>query len=315
MRPAVVAALPSLLVFTVSCAPTSTALPTPEPTGSAAVTQVAPVPTVPQPSERTGATPCPTIEPTIQPLVEREEETDAVRFTILYDNNAHDPALETDWGFACLAELDHATVLFDTGGDGPTLLDNMETLGVDPQAIDAVALSHNHGDHTGGLDALLDTGARPTVYVPASFPSAFKRDVAARTELVEVTGPAEILAGVHTTGEIGSSIVEQALVVETDAGPVVLTGCAHPGIVSMVRGAKEVAPGDVALVVGGFHLRSASRRRVGQIIDALRELGVERVAPTHCTGDEARQMFAEAFGDDCTLAGVGQTFRIGGRGE
>jgi 7,8-dihydropterin-6-yl-methyl-4-(beta-D-ribofuranosyl)aminobenzene 5'-phosphate synthase len=239
------------------------------------------------------------------------EEEQAVKFTVVYDNNKHDRALRTAWGFACWVEVGEATVLFDTGGDPGTLLSNMAKLDLDPQAIDAVVLSHIHGDHTGGLAGLLDTGIRPTVYVPAAFPASFKADLRARTELVEVTGSTEILAGVYTSGQVGSGIVEQALVVETGAGLVVVTGCAHPGIVEMVRQAKKAAAGEVALVMGGFHLGSASQDQIEGIIAALRQLGVQRIAPCHCTGDRARQMFADAYGTDCTLAGVGWMTRMG----
>jgi 7,8-dihydropterin-6-yl-methyl-4-(beta-D-ribofuranosyl)aminobenzene 5'-phosphate synthase len=239
-----------------------------------------------------------------------------VTFTIVYDNNAYDTSLRTAWGFACLVEIREARVLFDTGGNGEILLGNMERLGIDPQALDAVVLSHAHGDHTDGLGALLETGAKPTVYVPASFSAAFKDGVSAQTELVEVTAPIEIVPGVRTTGEVGSGIIEQALVVRTDEGLVVITGCAHPGVVEMVRAAKEtVASGvaaDVFLVMGGFHLGDAGRSQIQGIIADFGDLGVQRVAPCHCTGDGARQMFAEAFGDNCTLAGVGQVFLVGG---
>jgi 7,8-dihydropterin-6-yl-methyl-4-(beta-D-ribofuranosyl)aminobenzene 5'-phosphate synthase len=140
--------------------------------------------------------------------------------------------------------------------------------------------------------------------------------VSAQTELVEVTAPIEIVPGVRTTGEVGSGIIEQALVVRTDEGLVVITGCAHPGVVEMVRAAKEtVASGvaaDVFLVMGGFHLGDAGRSQIQGIIADFGDLGVQRVAPCHCTGDGARQMFAEAFGDNCTLAGVGQVFLVGG---
>jgi 7,8-dihydropterin-6-yl-methyl-4-(beta-D-ribofuranosyl)aminobenzene 5'-phosphate synthase len=245
------------------------------------------------------------------------EEIDLVTFTIVYDNVAsgnstHNPSLRTNWGFSCMVETGEAMVLFDTGGDGTILLDNMEKLGFDPQAIDIVVLSHIHGDHTGGLRDLLDTGARPVVYVPASFSESFKAPVRAQTELAEVTGPIEVLPGVHTTGEVGSRIVEQALVVETEQGLVIVTGCAHPGIVEMVRRAKETVDGDIALVMGGFHLGDVSERQLDGIIADLRELGVQQVAPSHCTGGRAREAFAEAYGDDCTLAGVGQQFVMPG---
>jgi 7,8-dihydropterin-6-yl-methyl-4-(beta-D-ribofuranosyl)aminobenzene 5'-phosphate synthase len=239
------------------------------------------------------------------------EEVEVVRFTIAYDNNAYDPALRTAWGFSCLVELGEATVLFDTGGDSPTLLGNMATLGLDPLAIDAVVLSHIHGDHVGGLAGLLDLGARPAVYVPAAFPDSFKDGVRARTDLVEVVEPLEVLPGVYTTGEVGSGIVEQALVVETGDGAVVVTGCAHPGIVKMVRRAQAPVRGDLALVVGGFHLGGADPGQIETVITGLRQLGVQRVAPCHCTGDQARRMFADAFGADCIITGVGGVITVG----
>ena len=129
-----------------------------------------------------------------------------------------------------------------------------------------------------------------------------------------MTDPLEILPGVHTTGEMSktrASIIEQALVVETEQGLVVVTGCAHPGVVEMVRRAKEAVGGDVALVMGGFHLGDASGRQLDDIIADFRELGVQQVAPSHCTGDRAREVFAEAYGDGCILPGVGHVFVVG----
>jgi 7,8-dihydropterin-6-yl-methyl-4-(beta-D-ribofuranosyl)aminobenzene 5'-phosphate synthase len=233
-----------------------------------------------------------------------------VTFTVVYDNNQHDPALRTDWGFSCWVETGERVTLFDTGGDGGILLDNMAALDLDPQAIEAVVLSHIHGDHTGGLARLLDTGVEPIVYVPAAFPASFKAEVRARTQLVEVTGAAEIAPGIYTTGQVGSRIVEQALAVQTEAGWVVVTGCAHPGIVEMVRRAQEITEGDVVRVMGGFHLGSASKGQIERIVAAFQEMGVRQVAPCHCTGDRARRILSDAYGADCTLAGVGSVTRM-----
>lgn len=225
--------------------------------------------------------------------------------TVVYDNNTYDPRLQTAWGFSCLVEAGEATILFDTGGDGAILLGNMATLGSDPQSIEAVVLSHIHGDHTGGLRDLLGAGARPTIYVPRSFPARFKAEVRSLTTLVEVTGLAEILPGIYTTGEVGSGIVEQALAVETPEGLVVITGCAHPGVVEMVRRAKQIGEDEVYLVLGGFHLGGASQRKIRRIIADLRALGVRRVAPCHCTGDKAIKAFADTFGADFIQNGAG----------
>ena len=231
-------------------------------------------------------------------------------FRIVYDNNAHAGALQMEWGFACVVETEEGEVLFDTGGSSQVLLDNMERMGVDPQAMDAVVLSHEHGDHVDGLPGLLDLGVAPPVYVPAEFASSFKDRVRARTELVEVSTPTEVLPGIYATGRVGSGIVEQALVVETADGLVVVTGCAHPGVVAMVRRAKEIVPGEVALVMGGFHLSDASASKVEGIVADFRQLGVRQVAPCHCTGDRARETFAEAYGEGYFAAGVGWVMSI-----
>jgi len=274
------------------------------------------------PTEMPGPTltPTKTPDPTLTPEVTQlpplpEEGGTTVTFTVVYDNNGYDPDLRTAWGFSCWVEAGEATVLFDTGGDSATLLDNLAKLDLDPHEIDAVVLSHVHGDHTGGLAGLLATGIRPTVYVPSAFPESFKADVRARTDLVEVTGPLEISPGVYTAGQVGSSIIEQALVVQTTAGWVVVTGCAHPGIVEMVRRAKAVTDGQVVLAMGGFHLGGASKRQIEDIIAELRAIDVQRLAPCHCTGDQARRMFVDAYGPECTLAGVGWAVGIDPYGE
>lgn len=238
----------------------------------------------------------------------KAERSGTMRITTLYDNKTLEPSLTSAWGFACLLGDD---LLFDTGGDAGTLLSNMERLGIDPTAIETVVLSHAHADHTGGLGGLLNTGARPKVYVLRSFPQRFKSRVRSLTELVEVAGPMEIQPGIHTTGGVGRGIAEQALAVETAEGLVVITGCAHPGVVKMVRRAKERVGGEVALVIGGFHLGSAGRRQIERIIADFRDMGVRKAAPCHCTGDQAIDMFAQEYGDDFIKVGAGRVIAVG----
>lgn len=237
-----------------------------------------------------------------------------VKLIVVYDNNAYTESvvagLRTDWGFACWVETGDSTVLFDTGGNGAILMNNLNRLGLDPAAIDAVVLSHAHGDHTGGLTALLDAGVRPAVYLLDTFPAGFKQAVRNRTALVEISGPAEVVPGVHTTGRVDGEIPEEALIVESSDGLLVITGCAHPGVVNMVRRAREAVEGEVALVVGGYHLGSASQAEIRKVAEGLAALGVQRVAPCHCSGDLARAIFSEGWGAECLLPGVGWDYLI-----
>jgi len=288
-------------------------VPSPTATKTALPPTVTPVPPTETPSPTDTPGPTATSKPTTLPLTPSatSKEVRDLRITIVYDNNAYDPRLRTAWGFAAFVEYGDHVLLFDTGGDSDTLLDNMAKLDLDPQRVEAVVLSHIHGDHTGGLQGLLDTGASPTVYVPAAFPAAFKEGVRARTDLVEVSGPLEILPGVHSTGPLGALIVEQALVIETRKGIVVITGCAHPGIVRMVRQARKVVKDRVALAMGGFHLGSSNQSQIERVITDFRQLDVKQVSPTHCTGEKAIAMFAAEYGDDYIQGGAGRVIVIG----
>ena len=238
--------------------------------------------------------------------------------TILYDNNEYDERLKTAWGFSCLVERGDLTLLFDTGGDAPTLLSNMATLELDPAEMDIVLLSHIHGDHIGGLGGLLTVNDKLTAYVPRSFPASFKAQVKAHAHLVEVQEPMEIAEGIYTTGEMGRGILEQSLVLVTRQGLVVITGCAHPGIVSIVEKAgevpspKEITGGEVHLVMGGFHLGGASKAAIEGIVEDFQRLGVQKVAPCHCSGDLARSVFERVYGEDFILVGVGRELKIEG---
>jgi 7,8-dihydropterin-6-yl-methyl-4-(beta-D-ribofuranosyl)aminobenzene 5'-phosphate synthase len=233
------------------------------------------------------------------------------RITVVYNNVPHAPGLATAWGFAALVESGGHTVLFDTGGDGPTLLANLAQLNVEPAPVEAIVLSHIHGDHTGGLDDFLARHSRLTVYLPRSFPAAFRDAVERRGARVETVGGARhLFASFHSTGELGDGTKEQALIVETAAGLVVITGCAHPDIVEIARAARATLGKDIHLLMGGFHLlgRGADRNRA--TIAALRRLGVRKVAPSHCTGDEAIALFREAWKDDFIDGGVGAVIEL-----
>jgi 7,8-dihydropterin-6-yl-methyl-4-(beta-D-ribofuranosyl)aminobenzene 5'-phosphate synthase len=236
-----------------------------------------------------------------------------LNLTVVYDKNPYDERLETRWGFSCLVEGPEKTILFDVGGEGSVLLRNMEKLGVDPKAIDLVVLSHIHGDHIGGLPVFLKENPDVTVYMPRSFPMRAKEGVlAVGARVVEVGGPTKICKDVYSTGELGDWLKEESLVVKTSKGLVVITGCAHPGIVRIVKKAREMLETEVFLALGGFHLGGMSSQGLGEIVNEVRGQGVKNVAPCHCSGDLARRLFKEVYGENFVLTGVGKRIKIEG---
>jgi 7,8-dihydropterin-6-yl-methyl-4-(beta-D-ribofuranosyl)aminobenzene 5'-phosphate synthase len=237
------------------------------------------------------------------------DTTGPIRITILYDNTIFDKRLTADWGFSALIEYGPYTILFDTGYNGEILKGNIELLNIDVDSIDIIVLSHEHLDHIGGLDEVLDMGISPKVYIPAAFPDDFKNRFSARTELIEVINPVEMIPGVYSTGQLGSTIVEQGLILATQEGyNMVITGCAHPGIVRMVRESKDVVNGEISYVLGGFHLGGKSYYQVEQIVDQFRDFGVVHISPAHCTGENAITWFKNLYGDKCFEAGAGREF-------
>jgi len=235
-----------------------------------------------------------------------------VVITIVYDDHPLDKRLQTGFGFACVIQGLPDAILFDTGGRGELLLSNMAAMGIQPRQIDSVVLSHAHGDHTGGLHDFLQAHRQVRVFVPRAFPSGFKQDVRqSGAELVETERPCRLCEGAWTTGMLKRGIEEQGLYLTTSEGLLVITGCAHPGVVNMAEAARCHAGRPVFAVLGGFHMGGASVDEIHRVVRDLREMGVQQVAPCHCSGEKTRRLMKEAFREGYLPSGVGAQFAFG----
>jgi len=231
---------------------------------------------------------------------------DTIGLTVVYDNYLAGEGLQTAHGFACVIQTGDEVVLFDTGSSGQVLLQNMDELGIDPLRIGAAVLSHMHWDHTGGLDAVLAVHPGMTVYAPAAFSSLYLEDLRPRAgAVVETTQSRRVAGHLCTTDVIEDPLVEQAVYVRTADGIVVITGCAHPGVVELARSAQRTSGEPIDAVLGGFHMLDMSPAEIARVIADLKELGVRRAGPCHCSGDATRDAMREAFGDTYLDIGVG----------
>ncbi|MDY6824499.1 MAG: MBL fold metallo-hydrolase [Thermodesulfobacteriota bacterium] len=184
-----------------------------------------------------------------------------MKATIIYDNTAWDQRLTPDWGFACLVEAHGRSILFDTGARGDVLLANMAALAISPADIEAVVISHDHWDHTGGLDAFLSRQPA-NIYIPASCRTMSDRAVV-------IGDMTKIFDNIYSTGELRN--IEQSLTIKTDKGIVVIAGCSHSGVDTILKSAAAIGP--VYALIGGLHGFSN--------FGALEDLSM--VCPTHCT--------------------------------
>jgi 7,8-dihydropterin-6-yl-methyl-4-(beta-D-ribofuranosyl)aminobenzene 5'-phosphate synthase len=234
-----------------------------------------------------------------------------LRIKVIFDNVRYAKQLETAWGFSCIIEGMPQVILFDTGLDGNILLANMTKMGIDPRNVNAVFLSHIHGDHIGGLGVFLQQNPRVTVYLPASFPASFKKSITATgAEVRALDKPEKLFDKVYTTGELDSWIKEQSLVIDTPKGLVIVTGCAHPGVIQIVSHTKNWLQKEVYLLMGGFHLGGEPLGELQRVAEELKKLGVQKVAPSHCTGEPARKLFRQLWGQNFIESGVGAVIEL-----
>ena len=239
-------------------------------------------------------------------------ENKPITLRIICDDKLIDSQMKPGFGFSCLVTLPEANILFDTGSKAEILLNNMEQLQVNPEQINAVVLSHEHPDHVGGLVGFLKKKSSLPVYIPKSFSDDIKSSIrTAGAKVVEIFQPEEIFSGVFTTGELGNNIKEQSLILKSSEGLILITGCSHPGILNIIRIVKSQFPNDkLYLVIGGFHLQEETAEQLKLIINSFQDLGVINVAPCHCSGSEARELFRQTFGNGYIDVGEGTVLNL-----
>lgn len=270
---------------------------------------------------------------------------DSTRITVLYDAFGERPDLRQDWGYAALVEHEGRRILFDTGNDSEFFRHNVETLSVDLSSLDAVVISHRHGDHTDGLRYLLTINPNVRVFVASDeyfggpTPQAFFRNSVAslpsrmryfngavpeiiphgtpwkHAHLTRVVAEMEIAPGIKVVsnvsrGESFRETPELSLVIDTPEGQIVLVGCSHPGIEHILE-SVEAKTRPVRLVVGGLHWVMLTRTEVERLSTSLRdEWKVGAVAPGHCTGEFGFAELSRLFGTNYVYAGVGTALRL-----
>lgn len=205
------------------------------------------------------------------------------------------------WGISFLIDDD---VLFDTFGDAKVFLDNLARTKIDATKIRHIVISHDHWDHLAGLWPFLEKHKNVTVYICPGFSQETKKRIASfGVRVVEAASLTEIKKGIYTTGQIkgvcgGQDIDEQAIIVKTERGLAVVTGCAHPGLEVIVSEVKKYFDEPAYLIVGGFHLKDVSRKEIEHIALRLKASGVQKVVPLHCTGKVAQGIFKKLFKED-----------------
>ena len=242
-------------------------------------------------------------------------------------------------------------ILMDTGASPEVTLHNFALLEIDPADLDMIILSHGHYDHTGGLVGVLGDVhrripvlAHPQIFSPKLKISPFLKYIglpfsrakaeAAGAVFLLSRSPVPLAEGLTTTGEVkrdepletvegfwtvrngqycqDSILDDQALVANVDGkGLVVISGCAHAGIINTVRQAQRITGiKEVYAVIGGFHLSSVIPERVEATAKSLGRFDPEVVRPGHCTGQRAVSRLQEVLGDRCQPLSCGDVIDL-----
>ena len=244
-----------------------------------------------------------------------------MKITVLVEDTVRTDirGLRSEHGLSLLIEHAGKRILFDVGQSNQ-FLSNADMLGVSLEAIDALILSHGHYDHTGGLPFAIKRWGGKGVKLIAH-PDVFKRKVrkngeeigspitkdeaAAAFDLVLSSDVFSVSDSIHFTGVVprkfedpgticyhykGDARVpdpvhdDGSIILDTEKGSVVVTGCAHAGIVNVARFAERFRNQAVYALVGGFHLVDATDDRLAHVIEAFKQMKIKELFPGHCTG-------------------------------
>jgi 7,8-dihydropterin-6-yl-methyl-4-(beta-D-ribofuranosyl)aminobenzene 5'-phosphate synthase len=255
--------------------------------------------------------------------------------SILVENTVQLPGLKAEHGWSVLIESNKGRILFDTG-QSSLLLANAKPLGLDLSAVDKIVISHGHYDHTGGLADILQLNSKAQVYAhPDIFKCRFYLPPMGG-EAREIGVPAALLnskrfnlshdsvilfPGCLNTGEIPKSQPDltvkhffedragtrpdlikddQALILESRKGLIVILGCCHSGLKATFDRVKALTgQTSIYMVIGGMHLNGASAKLMKQTIQTLREYSVQRIGLGHCTGAMGTFALQTEFPDRC----------------
>jgi 7,8-dihydropterin-6-yl-methyl-4-(beta-D-ribofuranosyl)aminobenzene 5'-phosphate synthase len=236
----------------------------------------------------------------------------SAKITILYDNRCSDCRLQEGWGFSACVEFDGKKILFDTGGDYQAFSTNADKLNLSYHDSTHLLLSHPHWDHIAGLKEITEKMNKDCeVYIPKWFALRHRKKVFSSFKTTVVRSFEEIAPNVFSLVlKAGFLLYEQILILKTHSGLGIITGCAHPGIVHILKTAQKYLQEPILFVVGGFHLFSKPDTYCTGIVKQFQELGVCKVAPCHCSGDELIKQFQEAYGQNYVQAGTGAVIRF-----
>jgi len=229
-----------------------------------------------------------------------------LKFNILFDNYTFDCNLEAFWGFSTYIQTPDKNILFDTGSNGRILLQNAEKMGLDFKDIDIVFISHNHWDHIGGIDTVLEENPNVILIVPNTLSKYQIKDLRRLSkDLIVVDKFTKFTNTIYSTGMMGSETSEQALILDIEDELYIVTGCGHMGIPYLLQNLPINKP--VKYILGGFHMLHKNTIEAKAEIEYINP---EYITATHCSGETAIGMLKIKYKERFVAGGVGAKIKF-----
>ena len=273
-----------------------------------------------------------------------------MKIVTLVENEVAQKDLKQKHGLCLYIETEQHKILFDLGPD-ETFLHNAEQCGVDVKAVDIVIISHGHADHGGGLSAFLQVNHTAKIYIhPDAFLPHYNKvlkvpiycgldpkfqnnkrivytkehyiidknlflfsDVEGSRCVPSINNSMRETRGKHRVTDTFTH--EQNLIIQEDGKVVLIGGCAHRGIVNIVKTAKFLTGKYIDVVISGFHLTDPVLKKTEdtEFLDKL-AYNLSKFScqyyTFHCTGHRPYQYLRAKLGDKVKYLRAGDTLVI-----
>ena len=263
-----------------------------------------------------------------------------MKLVVLNDDRCDNENLKCEHGLSFYIEQDDLKILFDAG-QTDNYINNAKKLGVNLSDVNYIILSHGDYDHGNGLkyfDKKVSLICHPDCFISRvsirtgnnAGLNQTRLEMANKFDLIENKTKYKISDNIYYLGEIDRNICvdskhisvrnidgsenqqldDSGIVIKTNKGLVVISGCAHSGICNIIEFSKQITNEDkVYAVVGGFHLKHIDET-CQKTFDYFKKNNIKKIFPCHCNSDEICDEFKRLFKEQTTILKSGMEIEI-----
>lgn len=273
-----------------------------------------------------------------------------MKVTVLMENTAISEEFEHKHGLSFYIEGNGKKILSDFG-DNDFFINNAEKLGIDLSQVDFAVISHGHGDHGGALSRFLNINDTAKIYAREDVfmeytsknlsehkPVGLNPELENHPQVELVPEHYEIDENFILFSKVDTKLFfpksndslykkvedgyekddfshEQYLIIREEGKNFLISGCAHKGILNIVKAAENLIGEKIDACISGFHLYNPSTmvyeddKFILELGKELKECGTEFYT-CHCTGDKAFEILKDVLKDQIHYVSTGMAFNL-----